>query len=187
MAKVYERLEQKHIEFITRQKMFFVATAPLSVDGHVNLSPKGYDSLRVISDTKVEWIDLGGSGIETQAHLRENGRITLMFCAYEGAANIMRIYGRGHVIDFGDREFPDAMKAFPKFEKARAIVRIDIDRVQDSCGWGVPFYEFKGERDQLARSVDHRSDEEFRAHRYNTNAQSIDGLPGLVPVESTTK
>ena len=95
MSKTYDRLEDKHVAFIEKQKMFFVATAPNAESGHVNVSPKGYDSLRIVNDRCVEWVDLGGSGIETQAHLQENGRITLMFCAFEGAANIIRIYGRG--------------------------------------------------------------------------------------------
>ena len=181
MAKFYDRLEQKHVDFIARQKIFFVATAPLSGVGRVNLSPKGYDSLRVVDETHIEWIDLGGSGIETQAHLQENGRITLMFCAFEGAANIMRVYGRGEAIDFGDPRFDEAKAAFPQFEKARAIIRVAVDEVQDSCGWGVPFFDFRSERDQLKRSVDHRSEEEFIAHRRKTNATSIDGLPGLAP------
>lgn len=183
MAKPYDKLEQKHRDFIADQKMFFVATAPRSDDGHVNVSPKGYDSLRIIDDKTVEWIDLGGSGIETQAHLQENGRITLMFCAFDGAANILRIYGKGVAIDFDDPEFDGALKNFPAFDRARAIIRISIDRVSDSCGWGVPFYDFRGERDQLSRSVVHKEETEWRAKRYASNAQSIDGLPGLTGAE----
>ena len=179
MGKTYERLEDKHIEFIGRQKMFFVATAPTSIDGHVNVSPKGYDSLRIVNDRCVEWVDLGGSGIETQAHLQENGRITLMFCAFEGAANILRVYGRGTAIDFDHPEFSEALAAFPSFDRARAVIRIEVTRVSDSCGWGVPFYEFKGEREQLQRWVDNKPLEEWRERRYASNAKSIDGLPGL--------
>ena len=179
MGKSYERLEDKHLAFIGEQKMFFVATAPTSADGHVNVSPKGYDSLRIVNDRCVEWVDLGGSGIETQAHLQENGRITLMFCAFNGAANILRIYGRGSAIDFDHPEFPAAMAAFPGFDRARAVIRIEITRVSDSCGWGVPFYEFKGERDQLRRWADNKPIDEWRERRYAANAESIDGLPGL--------
>ncbi len=179
MSKTYEHLEDKHIDFIGKQKMFFVATAPTSNDGHVNVSPKGYDSLRIVNDRSLEWVDLGGSGIETQAHLQENGRITLMFCAFEGAANILRIYGRGTAIDFDHPEFNDALATFPSFDRARAVIRIDVTRVSDSCGWGVPFYEFKGERDQLRLWADDKPLDEWRERRHAANAQSIDGLPGL--------
>jgi len=179
MAKTYDRLEGKHIEFIRQQKMFFVATAPMGADGHVNVSPKGYDCLRIVDDHTVEWVDLGGSGIETQAHLQENGRITLMFCAFEGPANIMRIYGRGRAIDFEHQNFAEALKAFPACDRARAIIRIDVTRVSESCGWAVPFYEFKGERDQLKRWIDNKPLDEWKEKRRTVNARSIDGLPGL--------
>lgn len=182
MGKTYEKLNDKLIDFIKAQKMFFVATAPRSDDGHVNLSPKGYDSFVVIDEETVAWLDLGGSGIETMAHLKENGRITIMFCAFEGAANIVRLYGKGEAVQFDDPRFPDLLKLFPGFDKARAIVTVKLDRASDSCGWGVPFYDFKGERDQLKRTWDHAYekhgdavDEKF----YVSNAESIDGLPGI--------
>lgn len=180
MGKTYEALDDRLIKFINDQKMFFVATAPLSADGHVNVSPKGYDSFAVLGPNEVAYLDLGGSGIETQAHLQENGRITIMFCAFEGAANILRLYGTGEAIDFDNPEFAELMKLFPNYDRARSIMRIKIHRIQDSCGWGVPFYAFKGERDQLKRWVDNiDSDEEWRERRYSRNAESIDGLPGL--------
>ncbi len=179
MGKTYDKLDDKLIDFIKAQKLFFVASAPLSEEGHINVSPKGYDSLAVIDEKTVAYIDLGGSGIETQAHMRENGRITLMFCAFDGPANIMRIYGRGEVFDFADPEFDELMALFPAFDRARAIFKIHIDSIMDSCGWGVPFYEFKGERDQLRRSHGHKTFEAWIEHRYNTNAVSLDGLPGL--------
>lgn len=180
MGKTYEALDDRLIKFIEDQKMFFVATAPLSADGHVNVSPKGYDSFAVLGPNQVAYLDLGGSGIETQAHLQENGRITIMFCAFEGAANILRLYGTGEAVDFDNPEFPELMKLFPSYDRARSIMRIKVSRIQDSCGWGVPFFEFKGERDQLKRWVDNvNSDEEWRDRRYSRNAESIDGLPGL--------
>ncbi|GGB68459.1 MULTISPECIES: pyridoxamine 5'-phosphate oxidase family protein [Henriciella] len=182
MGKTYNKLTDKLIDFIKAQKMFFVATAPRSDDGHVNVSPKGYDSLVVIDEETVAWLDLGGSGIETMAHLKENGRITIMFCAFEGPANIVRLYGKGEAVQFDDPRFPELLKLFPAFEKARAIVTVKLDRVSDSCGWGVPFYDFKGERDQLKRTWDHAYekhgdavDEKF----FESNAESIDGLPGM--------
>ncbi|MEO1243545.1 MAG: pyridoxamine 5'-phosphate oxidase family protein [Pseudomonadota bacterium] len=180
MAKSYDLLNDQHIEFIRKQKLFFVATAPLSPEGSVNLSPKGYDSIAILDSHTVAWVDLGGSGIETLAHLRENSRITLMFCAFEGAANILRIYGRGEAISFDNAEFSGLMKLFPAFDRARSIIRIRIDRVSDSCGWGVPFFEFKEEREQLQRWVDNRPYDEWKEHRYKRNEKSVDGLPGLV-------
>ena len=181
MGKVYEGLDEKHIAFIRRQKLFFVATAPLSAEGCVNVSPKGYDSLAIIDSRTVAYVDLGGSGIETHAHLLENGRITLMFCAFEGAANILRLYGRGESCSFDEPGFAEKMALFPAFERARNIVTVRIDRVADSCGWGVPFFDYRGERDQLRRWVVARPSEEWAARRYESNAVSIDGLPGLSP------
>jgi predicted pyridoxine 5'-phosphate oxidase superfamily flavin-nucleotide-binding protein len=179
MGKTYDRLEDKHVAFIRAQKLFFVATAPRDDGGHINVSPKGYDSLRIVNERCVEWVDLGGSGIETQAHLQENGRITLMFCAFDGPANILRVYGNGTAIDFDHPDFADAMAAFPAFDRARAVIRIEVSRVSDSCGWGVPFYEFKGEREQLKRWVDDKPFDEWKARRHASNGKSIDGLPGL--------
>ena len=181
MAAVYDQLDDKLIDFIRRQRLFFVATAPLSADGSVNLSPKGYDSLAIIDPMTVAFLDLGGSGIETHAHLRENGRVTLMFCAFEGPAMILRLYGRGESCAFGEPGFAEKMKLFPAFERARAVVTVRLTRIADSCGWGVPFFEFKGERDQLRRWVDARPPAEWAARRYESNAASIDGLPGLEP------
>jgi hypothetical protein len=184
MGKAYDALDDRLIGFIRRQKLFFVATAPLSDSGHVNLSPKGYDSLAIVDERTLAWLDLGGSGVETLAHLREHGRITLMFCAFEGAANILRIYGRGEAVAFDHPRFAELMALFPGFSRARAIVEVRIERIADSCGWGVPFFEFKGERDQLRRWVDSRPLDEWQARRLETNAVSIDGLPGLTPHES---
>ena len=153
MAKFYDRLEDKHVAFIKAQKMFFVATAPLSDAGRVNLSPKGYDSFRIIGPNRIAYADLGGSGAETLAHVRENGRITFMFCAYEGAPNIMRLYGRGQVMQFNDPGFAEEIAKFP------------------------PGHE--RERDQLRRYIDHMDLDAWHESRLTKNAQSIDGLPGL--------
>ena len=180
MSKLYDVIDDRLAAFIGAQKMFFVATAPNGPDGHVNVSPKGYDSFRILGPNEVAFLDLGGSGIETIAHLRENGRITFMFCAFEGKANILRLYGTGQATCFDDEGFAEKRALFPEFNKVRAIITAKIHRIADSCGWGVPFYDFKGERDQLLRSNDHRSDEEWRARRYEAGAESIDGLPGMV-------
>jgi hypothetical protein len=180
MAKVYEEIDETLAAFIAAQKMFFVATAPLSPEGHVNVSPKGYDAFRVLGPKRVAYADLGGSGIETVAHTRENGRITIMFCAFEGPALILRLYGRATVMQFDEPGFDAELARFPGFGRARNIVYVDVERISDSCGWAVPFYDFKSERDQLKRAIDHRTREEWSERRYVSNAESIDGLTGLV-------
>jgi hypothetical protein len=188
MAKFYDQLNDKHVAFIRAQKMFFVATAPLADAGRVNLSPKGYDSFRVIGPNRVAYADLGGSGIETVSHVRENGRITFMFCAFEGAANIMRLYGHGSVTQFSDPGFADEIAHFPpSHERTRAIIFADITHVQDSCGWAVPFMDFKGERDQLARYIDNRSRDEWYERRLSKGEHSIDGLPGMIRPSNSAK
>lgn len=180
MSTVYPELDDKLIAFIEKQKMFFVASAPLSADGHVNMSPKGYDSFRIINPRRVAYLDLGGSGIETVAHARENGRITIMFCAFEGPALILRLYGKASVLQFNEPGFDAELAHFPSFTRARNIIFVDIERVADSCGWGIPFHEFKGQRDQLKRWMDNRTEEEWQERRFDSNAESIDGLKGLV-------
>jgi hypothetical protein len=189
MGKTYDKLDDQLIDFIKAQQMFFVATAPLSGEGRVNLSPKGYDSFVVIDETTVAWLDLGGSGIETMAHIKENGRITIMFCAFEGKANIVRLYGSGEAVQLDDERFPGLLRLFPGFEKARAIVTVKLNRVSDSCGWGVPFYEYKGQREQLKRTWDHAYEQHGEAvdeQFYVSNAASIDGLPGMTKPQGTS-
>jgi len=178
--RLYDNLDDKLTQFIKDQQMFFVATAPLTETGHVNVSPKGLDSFAIIDPNTVAYLDLGGSGIETHAHVVENERITLMFCAFKGKANIVRLFGRGEVFDFAHPDFSKYKALFPLEGKARAVIVVKLTRIQDSCGWGVPFYEYKGQRDQLTRWSDNVTDEEWREKRYTRNAESIDGLPGLV-------
>jgi len=187
MGKIYDALSDELIAFIRRQRIYFVATAPLSADGSVNLSPKGYEeTFRILDRRRVAYLDIGGSGIETHAHVRENGRVTLMFCAFEGAANIVRLYGRGEAVSIGEPGFEAARALFPDYKgRARGVITVHIERIADSCGWGVPFFEFKGDRDQLRRWADNRPEAEWRERRYESNAQSIDGLPGLVRPEAT--
>jgi len=179
MGKTYEALDDKLTSFIRAQKMFFVATAPLALDGHVNVSPKGYDCLKIINPTTIAYLDLGGSGIETLAHLRQNGRITLMFCAFAGKANIVRLYGTGTAVNFDEPGFEKALALFPNYNRARSIITINITRIADSCGFGVPIYDFQGERDQLLRATNHRSEKDWKKYRYIRNPKSIDGLAGL--------
>ena len=179
MSKLYDTIDDRLAAFIGKQKMFFVATAPSGDGGHVNVSPKGYDSFRILGPNEVAYLDLGGSGIETLAHVRQNGRITFMFCAFEGAANILRLYGQAEAVSFDEPGFAEKAALFPDFQRARSIFTARITRIADSCGWGVPVYDFQGERDQLLRHNEHRSDAEWTERRYAGNAVSIDGLPGL--------
>ncbi len=179
--KVYPNLEDRHRRFIADQQMYFVATAPLAADGHVNLSPKGLESFVVLAGDRVAYIDLGGSGIETHAHLRENGRICLMFCAFEGKPLILRLYGRGQAHLYGEPGFEALRDHFPAIDvPVRGIIEIEIDRVQDSCGWGVPLYEYQGQRDRLVDHCAKRTQDEHISLIYEKNAESIDGLPGAV-------
>jgi len=180
MGKIYDEITPKLAKFIEKQHMFFVATAPLMAEGHINVSPKGYDSFRILNPKTVCYLDYGGSGIETHAHVLENERITIMFCAYEGKADIIRLYGKGRVTAFYDEGFDELMKLFPDYDRARAIITVDLTRVTDSCGFAVPFMEYKGERDQLRRSHANKTAEEWYEYRLSRNAESIDGLPGLV-------
>ncbi len=179
MSNTYDALNPKLIAFIKRQKLFFVATAPTSLDGSVNLSPKGYDSFVVIDDKTVAYLDLGGSGIETHAHVRENGRITFMFCAFEGAANIVRLYGKARSYSFDQPEFAELRSLFAMPQSARGVIVCHITRVTDACGWGVPFFDYQGERDQLTRYIDNKTPEEWVESRYARNAVTVDGAPGL--------
>jgi hypothetical protein len=180
MSKVYEALDDRLKGFIAAQKLFFVATAPLSGEGHVNLSPKGYDSFRVLDDLTVAYLDLGGSGVETLAHVRENGRITLMFVAFEGQAKILRLYGEAQAVTMGEPGFDELLALFPGFVRARAVIRVRLTRIADSCGWGVPFLAFTSERDQLERYIAHQDHDAWVEKRYAKDCLSIDRLPGLV-------
>lgn len=179
MGKVYAGIDEPLEAWLRAQRMFFVATAPLAADGRVNCSPKGLDTLRVTAPDEVVWLDVGGSGIETVAHLKENGRIVLMFCAFEGAPRIVRLHGRGEVIERRHPEFDRLLAAFPPPPVCRAIVRVRVARVADSCGWGVPFYDYRGERDDIARAVAGRTRAQLVAQAKRQNSFSLDGLPGL--------
>lgn len=159
--------------------MFFVATAPSGQDGHVNLSPKGYDTLRVLAPTRVAYLDLTGSGIETVAHLRENGRITLMACAFTGNPRISRIYGRGTVHTVGSAGFDVLAAEFPELPGRRSIVAIDVERVTTSCGYAVPLMDAVDDRDRLLEWATKKGPDGIVDYWASKNAQSIDGLPGL--------
>ncbi len=150
MAKVYDSINDDLKDFIGEQHVFFVATAPLDGAGHINLSPKGLDSFRILSPNRVAYLDLTGSGNETSAHLHENGRITIMFCAFNGSARILRLYGNGRTILPTSAEWPELFAHFTERPGIRQIMLIDVTRVQTSCGFGIPLYEYVSERELLA-------------------------------------
>ncbi|QEH37573.1 Pyridoxamine 5'-phosphate oxidase [Aquisphaera giovannonii] len=179
MGKVYDRIDEGVAEFIEKQRVFFVGTAPTGLDGHLNVSPKGLDSFRILGPTQVAYLDLTGSGIETVAHLRENGRITIMFCAFEGRPLIVRLYGKGRVVEPSDAGWDGLIGAFPPHPGARTIIVVDVDRVADACGYSVPRYAYEGERTQLLDWSNRKGDSGLEAYRSQKNAASIDGLPGL--------
>lgn len=176
MATFTTALTEKHQAFIAKQHMFFVATAPTG-DGRINLSPKGLNSFRVLSDSKVAYLDLTGSGNETAAHLKANGRITLMFCAFEGAPSILRIYGRGRVVRPGDVEWVDLSANFTELPGMRQIMMIEIDSVQTSCGYAVPEYSYVANRTALLNWAEKKGPEALEAYRDKNNVLSIDGQP----------
>ncbi|MCU0703676.1 MAG: pyridoxamine 5'-phosphate oxidase family protein [Fimbriiglobus sp.] len=179
MGKLFAAIDDDLRAFITAQRMFFVATAPLSADGHVNLSPKGLDSFRVLGPTTVAYLDLTGSGVETIAHLRENGRLTVMFCAFEGRPRIVRLQGRGRVVTPTDAEWAELSGHFPAMPGVRSVIVLDADRISDSCGYGVPRYEFVGDREQLPAWAEKKGPDGVKEYQARKNAASIDGLPGL--------
>jgi hypothetical protein len=159
--------------------MFFVATAPRDDAGHVNVSPKGLDTFRVLGPNRVAYLDLTGSGVETIAHLRENGRVTLMFCAFEGPPRIVRLYGRGSVLTSADPEFDKLANLFDGLPGRRAIIEIDLERVADSCGYAVPLYEHQGSRERLLEWAVNKGPDGLATYWVEKNHASIDGLPGL--------
>lgn len=179
MADSHASITPDLADFIGRQRLFFVATAPLDADGHVNLSPKGHDTLRVLDESTVAYLDLTGSGVETIAHLRENGRITIMLCAFEGNPNIVRLYGRGEAVLPGDERFDDLASRFAPMPGTRAVILVEVDKVTTSCGYAVPQYAYEGERSRLHEWAETRGADGLVAYRASKNATSIDGLPGL--------
>jgi hypothetical protein len=174
MAEFFTSLSEKHAEFIAQQPVFFVATA--AEDARINLSPKGMDSFRVLSPRQVAYLDVGGSGNETQAHLSADGRITIMFCAFDRPALILRIYGRGRSFLPQDGDWAGLAPHFTLLPGTRQIFVIDVDSVQTSCGWGVPFMAFERERETLSKAHRQYAPDEYR-EKINTRTKSIDGLP----------
>lgn len=176
MGKVYDSISKTLHNFIIKQPMFFVATAPLGSDGHVNMSPKGLDSFRILSPNKVAYLDMTGSGNETSAHINENGRITFMFCAFNGAPNIVRLYGTGRTVLPQTPEWDTLYALFEDYRGARQIIVADIHRVSTACGYAVPLMDLVGQRDTLLKWTDAKSDDDLIEYRQLKNACSIDGL-----------
>ena len=173
MAKFYKQLDDKLAEFIEQQHMFFVATA--DVDGRINLSPKGMDSLRILSPQRLAWLNLTGSGNETAAHLLGANRMTIMFCAFEGRTKILRLYGQAKTIHAGDDDWEPMATHFPHYPSARQIYDMQIESLQTSCGFGVPLFEYKGERELLNDWAKKKGDDGIKDYWATRNAVSIDG------------
>jgi hypothetical protein len=179
MANVHPEISPELQAFIEAQHVFFVASAPSGPDGHVNCSPKGMDTFRVLSPTRVAYLDLTGSGNETAAHVRQNGRVTFMFCAFDGKPTILRLYGQGRAIGADDPEFAALAANFPALVGARQIVVADVHRVQTSCGFGVPKMAHTADRDTLLKWAESKGPDGLVAYREKKNGTSIDGLPAM--------
>ncbi len=179
MGKEFQQIDEHIQRWIEKQHLFFVATAPLADDGLVNVSPKGLGGLRVLGPRQIAYADTGGSGIETVAHLKENGRIVIMLCAFDGPPKIIRFYGTGRAVEPHDDQFGSLVPLFPSMPAIRNFIVVDVERIRDACGYGVPLYEFKGERESLGSFVASKSRDEMLEYRKEKNAVSLDGMPGL--------
>lgn len=180
MGTVHPAIDERLAAFIQAQPVYFVATAPLAADGHVNVSPKGgLGTLVVTGPHQVAYLDLTASGAETIAHLRENGRITVMVCSFERRPNIVRLHGTGRVVALGDPELAAWLRRFPDHPGVRAVVVVDVQRVSDSCGFAVPLMEYVGERDVLDRANERKGEDGLLEYRRRKNRESLDGLPAV--------
>lgn len=182
MSKVRTCIDTELAAWIQEQHIFFVATAPLSQEGHVNCSPKGGDSLRVLGPMEVAYQDYTGSGAETAAHLRENGRIILMLCAFDGKPNVVRLHGQGELLTPSHPRFAELAAHFSPNPGTRALVHVQVERVSTSCGYSVPTFDFRADRDILDKWAVVKGEEGLREYRTAKNAVSIDGLPALSPI-----
>lgn len=179
MGKAMAELDETNVKWIKKQRMFFVATAPAAVDGLLNLSPKGLDAFAVIDPATVAYLDIAGSGVETIAHLKQNGRLIIMFCAFEGPPRILRLWGKGEVIERADARWPGMRARFPAMPGERSIIVLHIARVQDSCGYGVPRYVYEQDRTTLTDWAAKKGPAGLDEYIAKNNQKSIDGLPGL--------
>jgi hypothetical protein len=181
MSKQRENIDPELAAWIAAQRIFFVGTAPVAASAHINLSPKGGDSFRVLGPMEVAYQEYTGSGAETAAHLRENGRIIIMFCAFDGAPKVLRLHGRGIVIESAHPRFAELADHFPPHAGMRSIIHIQVTRVSTSCGFSVPFFDFRGPRETLNEWTAKQTPEKLLAYRATKNQQSIDGLPAFCP------
>ncbi len=181
MASVLSEITPELRSWIEQQKMFFVASAPLAEAGLVNCSPKGMDSFRVLGPTEVAYLDLTGSGAETLGHIRENQRVTFMFCAFDGLPNIVRLHGRGSIVTAQMPEWTSLRGLFPDYPGARSIIRAQLLRISDSCGYAVPRYDHREDRDVLLRWASNKGEAGVRAYQQQNNLRSLDGLAALDP------
>ena len=180
MAHEFDGIDERMAEFLLAQPVFFVATAPLAGDGLVNLSPKGMEgTFAVLDEHTVAYLDLTGSGVETIAHLRENGRVVIMFCAFTGKPKIVRLQGTGRAVFPGEAEFSALAPRFPDLPGVRSIIVVDVARVADSCGYAVPFMSYDRDRDGLVRWANGKGPDGIARYQADKNARSLDGLPGI--------
>jgi hypothetical protein len=179
MGKIQSTCDGAAIKFIAEQPLFFVASAPLDAEGHINVSPQGLDSLRLLNPATVADLDLTGTGVDRIAPRKENGRSVIMFCAYQGRPNLVRRHGRGRVVEPQEAEFPERAGLFPAYEGTRSLVVVDLDRVSDSCGYAVPSMKFDRQRSQLVRWASKKGPEGLKTYRQQKKRPSLDGLPGL--------
>lgn len=180
MGKVHERIDGRLRAFVEAQPVFFVATAPSGDGGHVNVSPKGLaGTFAIVDDRTVAYLDLTASGAETIAHVRQNGRITLMFCSFDKKPNVVRLHGRGRVVGCYDADFEQWAAHFAPNPAARAVIVVDVERVSDSCGYSLPLMSLDAERDLLTPNMERRGPEGVVAYRRQKNTTSIDGLPAF--------
>lgn len=179
MGKVFEELDERLRDFIEAQHMFFVASAPSGDGGLVNLSPKGLDTFRILGPTRVAYLDFVGSGVETIAHLKQNGRLVVMFCAFDGPPRIVRLNGKGRALLPGEADFEAIRADFPDLPGVRSIIQLDVSRIADSCGFSVPLYSYEGERDQLLKWAERKGEKGLSEYVRDNNDKSLDGLPGI--------
>jgi len=182
MGQKFNELSEKHIQFIAEQKIFFVGTA--CTDSRVNVSPKGMDSLRVISSTRVAWLNVTGSGNETSAHVQQDPRMTIMLCAFDGSPLILRLYGTAKVYHKGDAEWNELFPLFQPLPGARQIFDVTLDLVQSSCGMAVPYLSYDGDREQLSDWAIKKGDDGIKQYWEDKNQLSIDGAPTHIVAKS---
>ena len=179
MGRIFDGIDAAMTKFLESSPVYFVATAPSGDEGHINLSPKGLDSFRVLDLNNVAYLDLNGSGAETIAHLRQNGRICFMFMAFSGKPKIIRLYGRAKAVFPEDMGFEDLVSKFGNLPGIRSVVQTELDRISDSCGFGVPLMDYVGPRDEITNWAEKMGEAGLAKYRRDKNQQSIDGLPAI--------